>query len=280
MSSIEKISFAQFKSRGRRAVENEHLPLIIEMPEPIKNGISVDALLEKLGSSTGALFEKAKDPNNEKRSVVTKINLAEFFNEQVYNDPESKSHFRIVTNIRNRPELIKSILGMDLESEFNFQKGNNAANIWINYKGQFGRSHFDELENYNIQLIGSKKFVLLKPGRKVFYVRSMLAGFGHHSKVYDFTTVDLEQYPRLKKPLESKIEVVLEKGQMLYLPLGWWHQVHPLGHINVNLNFWLHGSQIFRHPYVLADALYKSFYRKINGLYDYQPEELEKEEQK
>jgi hypothetical protein len=60
---------------------------------------------------------------------------------------------------------------------------------------------------------------------------------------------------------------------MLYLPLGWWHQAESLAEVNINVNFWLRDPKIFRRPHVLGVALYTAVYRKIKGVYNYQPAE-------
>jgi hypothetical protein len=74
--------------------------------------------------------------------------------------------------------------------------------------------------------------------------------------------------------MASMRDAVLTPGDMLYIPIGWWHHVQPLDRINMNLNFWLFSFKILRRPYVFADAVYKSAFRKIMGLYDYQPETM------
>ncbi|HET7463517.1 MAG TPA: cupin-like domain-containing protein [Longimicrobium sp.] len=271
---VPHLSFDEFARRGVAAISRDDVPVVVRMPAPVDRGAPVERIKEVLGDSTVALFRKSKDPWSPERSVVTKIRLSEFFDESVYNAPGDTNWYRIVTNIRNRPDDITRLLGVDLRKYFDYQAPLNSANVWLNYRDQFGRSHFDEFENFNIQLIGSKRFLLMAPGVRNFYTRSLLRGFGHHSAVPDLERADLERFPRLREELSTLRSVVLEPGQMLYLPLGWWHQVHPLGHFNVNLNFWLKSPKILKRPYVLVDALYKATFRKLMGRYDYQPEAL------
>jgi len=71
--------------------------------------------------------------------------------------------------------------------------------------------------------------------------------------------------------LAQRRELILEPGQMLYLPLGWWHQAESLAEMNINMNFWLRDQKIFRRPYVLGVALYTALFRKLKGVYNYQP---------
>ncbi|MGO4751298.1 transcription factor, partial [Streptomyces sp. 2MCAF27] len=39
------------------------------------------------------------------------------------------------------------------------------------------------------------------------------------------------------------------------------------------MNFWLRDPKILRRPYVLGVALYTAAYRKLKGVYNYQPAE-------
>lgn len=124
-----------------------------------------------------------------------------------------------------------------------------------------------------MQLEGRKRFILLPPGRGDYYTRSMLRGFGHHSQAARFDDFDHRRFPRLAAGFPQRRDVVLEPGQMRYLPLGWWRQVDSLDDVNI-VNFWLWDAKILRRPYVLGDALYKAAFRRLNWFYDYQLEKL------
>jgi hypothetical protein len=272
LTDVARLSFEEFLRLGLGEVTRADVPTVIEMSPPLDCGVPLERIRDLFGETTVALFRKSKDLESPSRSQVTKIRLKEFFDEGAYNGPDDPNWFRIVVNLCNRPDDITRLLDRDFRDLFPYQQRYNSANIWINYSGQFGRSHFDELENFNLQLVGRKRFLCLVPGFRDYYTRSLLRGFGHHSLVPDFERADLNAFPRLRGPLATLREVVLHPGEMLYLPLGWWHQVHPLDHVNVNINFWLRSAKILSHPYVLADALYKAAFRNLAGLYDYQPE--------
>jgi hypothetical protein len=44
------------------------------------------------------------------------------------------------------------------------------------------------------------------------------------------------------------------------------------------VNFWLRDLKILRRPYVLGVALYTAAYRKLKGVYNYQPAEATAED--
>nr|WP_199316367.1 cupin-like domain-containing protein [Chroococcidiopsis sp. [FACHB-1243]] len=41
--------------------------------------------------------------------------------------------------------------------------------------------------------------------------------------------LDFVAFSKLKRALEFKQEVILELGEMLYIPMGWWYEVTALG---------------------------------------------------
>ncbi|GAA0252226.1 hypothetical protein GCM10010492_60900 [Saccharothrix mutabilis subsp. mutabilis] len=268
---VPRLSFDEFTAFGREALIRADVPVVITLPDSVQ-GLGRDGVAKRLGTMRVTLFTEPSDKQNSRRWTTREIELREFFEDERYqNDPATWN--RIVSNIRNSPEDVNAILGFDAAELFDYQRSLNAANLWISHRGVFTQSHFDELENFNIALEGRKRFVLAPPGSFDYYPRSIRRGFGDKSRAPDFDDVDARRFPRLAAKLARRREVVLEPGQMLYLPLGWWHQAESLEDLNINLNFWLRDPKIFRRPYVLGVAIYTAVYRKLKGVYNYQPAE-------
>lgn len=269
--AVPRLSFDEFVAFGRRALIRADVPVLITLPRGVQ-GLGSEGVAERLGNMLVTLFTEPSNKHNAKRWTTQEIRLREFFTDAKYRtDPGTWN--RIVSNIRDSPAEVNAILGFDAEELFDYRHSLNAANLWISHKGVFTQSHFDELENFNIALEGRKRFVLTPPGSFEYYPRSLLRGFGDKSQAFDFDDVDLARFPRLAAKLAQRRDFVLEPGQMLYLPLGWWHQAESLDDVNININFWLKDAKIFRRPYVLAAALYTAAFRKIKGVYNYQPAE-------
>lgn len=268
-SPVPRLSFDQFTAFGLRALIRADTPVVITLP-PAVQGLGPRGVAERLGDMEVTVFTEPSSKQNSQRWTTRQIPLREFFEDERYrSDPATWN--RIVSNIRNSPADVNAVLGFDAAKLFDYQRLMNAANLWVSHRGVFTQSHFDELENFNIALTGRKRFVLAPPGFREYYPRSVRRGFGDKSQACDFDEVDPARFPRLVTRLAQRRELILQAGQMLYLPLGWWHQAESLEEVNINVNFWLRDPKIFRRPYVLGVALYTAIYRKARGVYNYQP---------
>lgn len=268
---VPRLFFDEFMAFGRQALIRADVPVVIDLPKGAR-GLGREGVAERLGNKKVTLFTEPGDKRNSQRWTTKEIRLREFFDDGRYRtDPGTWN--RIVSNIRNSPADVDAILGFDAGKLFDYRRSLNAANLWISHRGVFTQSHFDELENFNIALEGRKRFVLAPPGFREYYPRSLVRGFGDKSRAFDFDDVDRRRFPRLAAKLAERRELILEPGQMLYLPLGWWHQAESLDEMNINMNFWLRDPKIFRRPHVLGVALYTAAYRKLKGVYNYQPAE-------
>lgn len=109
-------------------------------------------------------------------------------------------------------------------------------NLWVAPGGHVECLHYDTLDGILIQLHGSKKVLLFPPSQTYnLYPFSVFVHLLHglelrawFSKVYP-ENPDFVAFPKLKRALEHKQEVILKPGEMLYIPIGWWHKVTALG---------------------------------------------------
>lgn len=120
--------------------------------------------------------------------------------------------------------------------ELGLSKPVSDLNIWIGPSGHVESLHYDPVDGTLMQLHGAKKVVLFPPSQLSnlypfpFYVH-LLHGLklrSWFSQVYP-EQPDFESFPKLKQALQHKYEVILERGEVLYIPAGWWHEVTALG---------------------------------------------------
>lgn len=109
--------------------------------------------------------------------------------------------------------------------------------MWLGPAGTLSTLHFDRMDNFFVQLHGRKKWVVLPRGQGEcvhWPCEALGLSFLHWSPV-DVEYPDLERHPRFAQA--TPIEFVVEPGEVLFMPVGWWHFVRSLD-TSISLNFW------------------------------------------
>jgi 50S ribosomal protein L16 3-hydroxylase len=73
------------------------------------------------------------------------------------------------------------------------------------------KSHWDTRDVYAVQLLGKKRWILKKPNFE-----------------FPLYMQQTKNFPNIKEPEEIYMDVILEAGDILYIPRGWWHDPLPL----------------------------------------------------
>jgi len=116
-----------------------------------------------------------------------------------------------------------------INSPFRFPE----RNIWISPHGTRTALHFDAVDNLNIQIQGSKSFLLFPPRIDSMYPYPLISQAAYVSQIDPRSARIPHDFP-----ISDATEVILNSGEMLYLPYGWWHQVDTVGSHNLNANYW------------------------------------------
>jgi lysine-specific demethylase 8/hypoxia-inducible factor 1-alpha inhibitor (HIF hydroxylase) len=109
-------------------------------------------------------------------------------------------------------------------------------NIYVAPGGHSSGLHYDSVDGTLMQLHGAKKVVLFPPSQTYnlypfpvyIHLRYGLKLRCWFSQVYP-EDPDFKSFPKFKEALQHKREVILNKGETLYIPAGWWHEVIALG---------------------------------------------------
>jgi ribosomal protein L16 Arg81 hydroxylase len=115
--------------------------------------------------------------------------------------------------------------------------------MWIGPAGTVTSLHHDLTNNFIAQIVGRKR-VKLAPAADVGKLYNARHVFSEIPDLED-PGIDLARYPRLS---ELRLyDVLLEPGEILFVPLGWWHQVKSLD-FSVTITFtnfrWANDSYI------------------------------------
>ena len=117
----------------------------------------------------------------------------------------------------------------------------DAINLWIGGEKSMSSLHRDPYENLYTVIRGQKRFVIYPPTDRVYMkyesfpvVRLKLVN-GSWSRVAE---PDLESVQWIaKKPEIEPYEVLVNPGETLYLPAGWFHQVYQSDK-TIAVNYW------------------------------------------
>jgi hypothetical protein len=99
--------------------------------------------------------------------------------------------------------------------------------IWIGPGGHVEPLHFDTAHSVIGEVVGRKRVVMFAPEHYfALYPFPWWSPIGNSFSRADIDKPDLELFPRLAEV--KSIECVLEAGDVLFIPAGFWHQVYCL----------------------------------------------------
>lgn len=138
-------------------------------------------------------------------------------------DPAASNDCYLTAYNAHKNQVALAALDPDLGSVDGVLQDDAKGLLWIGGAGTFTPLHHDLTNNVLIQICGRKRVVLISPEyRAQLYNR-------HHvySDVRDITRPDIQK----EFPLLEDVEIhdfVIEPGDALFIPIGWWHQVTSL----------------------------------------------------
>ncbi|TPX51246.1 hypothetical protein SeLEV6574_g00374 [Synchytrium endobioticum] len=108
-------------------------------------------------------------------------------------------------------------------------------NAWFGPKDTYSPLHTDPFENLLAQVVGYKRAVLVAPcdsaGVYPYDGDTML----HNTAQLDVENPDLDRFPLARTV--TCYEAMLEPGDVLYIPVGWWHALRSLS-TSFSVSFW------------------------------------------
>jgi hypothetical protein len=131
-------------------------------------------------------------------------------------------------------------------SHFFVESDELEPNAWISATGTVTPLHSDPYEKHNFHAVitGEKRFVIYSPDD-----RELLAPYAIEERIPQFSKIDIDN-PDLKKfpdfPKAQGWECLLRPGDLLFLPMWWWHQVYTLSPA-ISVNMWWPESALKQH---------------------------------
>lgn len=153
---------------------------------------------------------------------------------RIRNDPSSKYYVQQVSLKDALPEIMHEAPPSPLIAPGKLQQ----TNIWISGAGDITPLHFDPFHGFLSQVHGRKVVTLFSPSESdKLYPLSVDSpnSYVWHASQIDLNAPDLDRFPRFAEA--TRLEAVLEAGEILFLPAFWWHGVATLD-FSISLNNW------------------------------------------
>jgi len=129
------------------------------------------------------------------------------------------------------PSLLRDVPEPDICRDAAFR----SSKLWCAPEGAVTPLHFDLAHNLHAQLDGTKRVLLHPPWpRRALYPRPLWSGTPNFSDV-DPLRPDLARHPRFAGV--QLLRCLLEPGDVLYIPSGYWHHVTSVQQ-SMSVNFW------------------------------------------
>jgi hypothetical protein len=189
---------------------------------PARDKWTFDYLIARLGDKEVEVqFGRNADPDYEMNSQTHKRRMP--FGEYVamVRDAGSTNDFYMTANNDGHNRQALQALMADVPPLAEYLQEGSSGFFWFGPAGTLTPFHHDLTNNFMIQVAGRKRVRLIAPcdTPKVYNQR-------HCFTPLDGRHIDLERFPMMADV--PVIECVLEPGEILFLPVGWWHFVEAL----------------------------------------------------
>ena len=138
----------------------------------------------------------------------------------------------------------------------------SSINVWIGQPHVIAHCHYDGYHNFYAQLYGTKKFTLFHPTNwPGLYPYPFLHPSHAQAQVNTSNQAESESLFPLVHSVEA-VEVILQPGDLLYMPPLWFHQVESM-EVSISVNVWTDSKQtelvekMFSVPLPLTDKTLK-----------------------
>ncbi len=160
----------------------------------------------------------------------TTIKFAEFVD--MVQSVEKSNDFYITANDSQHNGALLQALQPDIQPAIPYLNA-NAANsngfFWFGPAGTITAVHHDLTNNFMAQVRGRKQIKLINSSQL-----PLTYNYRHCYSQADLNQIDYDRFPLLKQA--SIIEIILHPGEVLFIPIGWWHHVTALD-ISITMSF-------------------------------------------
>jgi lysine-specific demethylase 8 len=139
-------------------------------------------------------------------------------------------------NLSNSPEMRKDCQPESFFSSWSQFSGE--CNLWMGSESSGAKTglHNDDEENLLCQITGRKRVLMIAPEENKHLYVNQLYDSGTECCDVNASTPNFKIHP-LFQNVKTIYTVVLEPGDVLYLPKFWYHEVTPVGEVSISINY-------------------------------------------
>ncbi|PNW45150.1 UNVERIFIED_CONTAM: transcription factor jumonji jmjC domain-containing protein [Euhalothece sp. KZN 001] len=107
--------------------------------------------------------------------------------------------------------------------------------MYMGHGGHTASLHYDIVDGTLCQMYGKKRVILFPPTvTKQLYPFPIWTHLRHGLKLracysrVDLMNPDYQQFPEFKEAQKYQETIILEAGEVLFIPVGWWHEITTL----------------------------------------------------
>jgi len=143
-------------------------------------------------------------------------------------------------------EMIEDLSPFDylveiMPSDRDLSKDSAILTVWIGGGGTTTHTHYDAFHNFFVQLYGRKRFLLFPPSAHSLLYLYPNAHPSYRQSQLNFDELDIRKFPRFHNV--SALEILLEAGDVLYLPPYWFHRVIA-EELSISVSFWCDSEEL------------------------------------
>lgn len=174
--------------------------------------------------------ERGADPKYEENKLALRrtVRLADFVDQVLAGGATNDYYLTANNEMLRRPEFAPLMADIGTLPPFCDRAAlASLCSFWFGPAGTVTPLHHDTLMLCHTQVVGRKRWRFVSP--------LQWSAVYNHSGVFSPVDVDRPDFVRHPAFREARVlEVIVEPGETVFLPLGWWHQVASL---DVSLSF-------------------------------------------
>jgi hypothetical protein len=168
--------------------------------------------------------ERQADPQYEVNKLQhrRRVRLGDFVDHVLASGPSNDHYLTANNELLRRPEFAPLLADIgSLPDYCDARQLANSCSFWFGPAGTVTPLHHDTLMLFHTQMVGRKRWRFISP----LETPRVYNYYDVYSPV-DIDRPDLNRYPDFSQV--KVLDVVVEPGETMFLPLGWWHQVSAL----------------------------------------------------